>query len=108
MSTDPVAAMREFRAAWKGSRPVRHKVTPEEAEEARTRLMASYTPCEACGIQQAGPIHRTSARLWTGRAERARPGDGIDPLSGTSLDAAERHLAVIRSAAKALPLTLDA
>ena len=71
------------------------KVTHEEAERARASLMARFIPCPACEIQQAGPIHRTSAQLWQGRAERARRHEGTDPVSHVTLENADRHLAAI-------------
>lgn len=76
----------------------RERVTPAEARQALADLMARYVPCDACGNQQAGPLHRTSARLWQGRADRARRNGDVDPVSGLTLTEAERHLAVMAAA----------
>lgn len=70
----------------------------DAAARARAWIAANWIPCPACSDQQAGPIHRTSARLWQGRADRARSHEGTDPLSGVTLDDATRHLAAIGGA----------
>jgi hypothetical protein len=72
----------------------RRQVTQAEVEAARAHLAAVVIPCPACDNPQAGPLHRTSARLWQGRADRARE-NGTDPVSGVTLAEAERHLAAI-------------
>jgi len=73
--------------------PVNFEESIRTAREGSAKLMAMFKPCPACGRQQAGPIHRTSVRLWQGRADRAADNDGTDPLSGVTSDEAERHLA---------------
>jgi hypothetical protein len=82
--------------------------TPEERRAALARWKAyeaaHYIPCPACDNQAAGPLHRTSVRLWRGRAERAQGNDGADPLSGVTLEDAERHLAAI-TVAEPAPMT---
>jgi hypothetical protein len=79
----------------------RRRSTPEEAAQALARskayFAANWIQCPACGSKQAGPLHRTSIRLWQGRAERARHNGGTDPVSHVTLEDAERHLAAIRS-----------
>ena len=72
-------------------------VTHEEAQRARASFWARFIPCPACDRRQAGPLHRTSARLWQGRADRARRHEGTDPVSGVTLEDAERHLSKISS-----------
>ncbi len=58
-------------------------------------LMARFRPCPACDSEQAGPIHRTSTRLWRERAERARRAIAV---AERELAEAEGHLAAIAAA----------
>jgi hypothetical protein len=92
----------------------RHEVramTPAEREARIERnsanikawLARDFPPCPYCGVQQAGPIHRKSEDLWRGRAGRARENEGIDPVSGVTLEDAECHLAGIFAGEGATP-----
>lgn len=78
--------------------------TPAESQAAFARFIAAYyKPCPGCDDQRAGPLHRTSRKLWEGRADRARRHDGTDPFSGVSLADCECHLAAIGPAEAAQP-----
>jgi len=96
-----VSANRDY-SAWLA------KTSPETAEsrqethdtvmrlrEKQPGALPLFKPCAACGGLQAGPAHRKSLLLWTRRGERASANGGTDPVSGVTLDDAQRHLAAI-------------
>jgi hypothetical protein len=70
-------------------------MTDEEWGRLPGAVTKHYGPCPGCELRRAGSLHRGSARLWQGRAGRARENDGTDPVSDVTLDDAERHLAAI-------------
>jgi hypothetical protein len=77
--------------------PIAYGQHQQELLEALDRLAAYQAGYRA--KVAAGPIHRTSVRLWSGRAENARLNGGTDPVSGVTLESADARLAAIAATA---------